>query len=405
MKRKEILDRIFQATLILGASLAGYLAEAPFVNMAHLFVFPVIWMETQGRMCAYLAAACYYLAASYGLVATAPVYWGLTTYADIAAHLTLVWIGSSLTLALPWGILWTDRDSGCKSKIWRLAAIFILLIVPPLGLWGWANPLLCAGYLFPYTREAGLVCVFLIWGLLWHFSGSRRLLFYAACAVFFAYTAYMSPIARIEAKAPKDWHGAVTSFGLMMSGSSSELTMYMRRYYLSELLSRTAARYVVLPETVAGKWDEDTELLWSPTTVSFLQAGRTYFVGAEIFLQGTEKYYNVVQIRGANNKTIRQRFPVTYSAWRPFGDGGAIANWFDEPGTVFVDGLKVGVLICFEPFIYLPALVTMLSHPDVLVVCSNHWWCRNSNISLTSDKIAGSWSLLFNVPLVLSKNS
>jgi hypothetical protein len=215
----------------------------------------------------------------------------------------------------------------------------------------------------------------------------------------------MSPISRLEARTPEDWHGAVTSFGLMMSGSSSELTMYMRRYYLSELLSRTAERYVVLPETVAGKWDEDTELLWSPTTVDFLQAGRTYFVGAEIFLPGTEKYYNVVQIRGANNKTIHQRFPVTYSAWRPFGGSGAIANWFGQPGTAFVDGLKVGVLICFEPFIYLPALVTMLNHPDVLVVCSNHWWCRNSNISLTSDKIAVSWSLLFNVPLVLSKNS
>jgi hypothetical protein len=128
-------------------------------------------------------------------------------------------------------------------------------------------------------------------------------------------------------------------------------------------------------------------------------------VGAEIFLSESEKYYNVVQIRGANNRTIRQRFPVTYSAWRPFSDRGAIANWFGEPGTVMVDSFRVGLLICFEPFIYLPGFTTMILRPDVLVVCSNHWWCRNSNISLFSDKISASWALLYDVPLVLAKNT
>jgi predicted amidohydrolase len=192
---------------------------------------------------------------------------------------------------------------------------------------------------------------------------------------------------------------------MLMSGSGGVLSAYMRHRYLSELISGTNAKYVVLPETVAGRWGDATEYLWAGTTLDFLQNGRTYFVGADTEKVEGKKYHNVVQVRGANNMTVRQRFPVTYASWSPFGDEGIAANWFGESaGIVSVDNLKVGVLICFEPFIYLPPLVTMLSGPDVLVVCSNHWWCKDSYLPLVSDKVAGSWALLFDVPLVLAKN-
>jgi hypothetical protein len=318
--------------------------------------------------------------------------------------LLLVWCGTSLTLALPWCLLWARIDSGLFSKAARLAAILILTIFPPLGLWGWANPLLCAGYLFPYTREAGILAAIALWIALWQLAAERRRLFRVTLMLLVAYTVFMSPISRLRPETPKDWYGARTSFGMLMSGSSNELSVYMRHQYLSEFLSKTTAKYVVMPETVAGRWDDVTEYLWAPTTVSFLMDGRTYFVGAETEKPGTEKYYNVVQVRGANNYTVKQRFPVTFAAWQPFQLTGAVANWFGEPAVFTADDIKVGVLICFEPFIYLPSLVTMLRRPNVLVVCSNHWWCRNSNLPFTSDKIAGSWSLLFDVPLVISKN-
>jgi hypothetical protein len=406
MKRPGYEGTALQIALILASSASMYLAETPFFNFALMFFFPVIWFNARGRVWAYLAAAAYYLTAAHGLVATTSVYLGLTSYREIVSHLALVWAGSSLTLALPWGVLWTGKDSGWKAKTLRLALILVLLIIPPLGLWGWANPLLSAGHLFPYTREAGLIGVFSLWLALWVLSGAgRRRLYYAACAAVFAYAAFMSPASRLTVKTPPDWYGARTSFGMMLSGSSSELSVYMRHRHLAELIAQTPAKYVVLPETVAGNWNENTELLWGPTTAEFFQMGRTYFVGAEVFLPGNQKYYNVAQIRGANNRTVRQRFPVTYSAWRPFSDSGAIANWFGDPGIVLVDDLRVGLLICFEPFLYLPGLTTMASRPDVLVVCSNHWWCRNSNISLLSDKLCASWALLYDVPLVLAKNS
>jgi hypothetical protein len=45
-----------------------------------------------------------------------------------------------------------------------------------------------------------------------------------------------------------------------------------------------------------------------------------------------------------------------------------------------------------------------MHRPDVLVAISNSWWSRTTNIPLLSDKSITSWALLFDVPLVLSKN-
>jgi apolipoprotein N-acyltransferase len=91
--------------------------------------------------------------------------------------------------------------------------------------------------------------------------------------------------------------------------------------------------------------------------------------------------------------------------WRPFSQNGAIADWFDKKqGIALVDGKRIGVLICYEPYLFLPPLMTMLGKPDVLVAVSNSWWSRGTNIPAISDGFMKSWALLFNVPLVISRN-
>jgi apolipoprotein N-acyltransferase len=282
--------------------------------------------------------------------------------------------------------------------------IFIFLTFPPLGLWGWGSPLLCAGYLLPGTREAGPLLLLIVWPALWHCAGERRGAFRAAIAVTVLYAAFMSPSSRLQARSPEDWKGLYTPFGMLYSGSSNAASAYLRYRMLSVVLEKTTAKYIVLPETIAGWWGTPTEDLWRPTTDLFASQGRTYFVGAETPLRGTKKYYNVVQIRGSNHGTVEQRYPVPFSMWNPFREKGAVANFFRGGGVARVDDLSVGILICYEPYLYYPSIMTLVRRPDVLVVVSNSWWSRTTNIPLLSDKCAVSWALLFDVPLVLSKN-
>jgi hypothetical protein len=380
------------------------------LNFAVLFFIPVVWFTAPSRLAAYLAALVYYLACSYGIVASAPIYFNLgASVWETLRYLSLLWVGSSLTLALPWGLLWTDPDAPFRSKALRLSGVFVLLTLPPIGLWGWGNPLLSAGYLLPYTREAGIVLLLLVWAALWHCAGKggngRRDAFWTAVAVIALYAAWMSPSQRLQARSPKDWQGLYTPFGLLYSGSSNAAGAYLRYRTLSVVLEKTTAKYIVLPETIAGWWGAPTEELWRPTTELFASQGRTFFVGAETSLRGTKKYYNVVQIRGNNYGTVEQRYPVPVSMWNPFKEDSAVANWFGGGGIARVDDLSVGILVCYEPYLYYPSLATLIRRPDVLVVVSNSWWSRTTNLPLLSDKSVASWALLFDTPLVLSKNN
>jgi hypothetical protein len=401
--RFKILLPIFCALLI------GMSVGVHSLNFAVFFFVPVVWFMAPSRFAAYLAAFVFYLTASYGIVASAPVYFDLGASAwETLRYLSLLWVGSALTLTLPWGLLWTDLGASFRSKALRLLGVFLLLTLPPIGLWGWGNPLLCAGYLLPYTREAGIVLLLLAWAALWHCAGEngsgKRGAFWTAIAVIALYAAFMSPSRRLQARAPEGWQGLYTPFGLLYSGSSNALGAYMRYRALSAVLEKTTAKYVVLPETIAGWWGPPTEELWRPTTELFASQGRTYFVGAETPLRGTKKYFNVVQIRGNNHGTVEQRYPVPVSMWNPFREDSVVADWFGGSGIVKVDSLSVGVLVCYEPYLYFPCLMTLTRRPDVLVAVSNSWWSRTTNIPMLSDKSVTSWALLFDVPLVLSKN-
>jgi hypothetical protein len=387
------------------AGLVGFSAGVAGVNFAPFFFFPILWFLSPGRVSAYIVASSFYLLASWGIIGSAPVFFELGAGFQTARYLLLLWCGTALSLSLPWCVLWTRPDSSVYSKFIRLLVISAVLSVPPLGLWGWGNPLLSAGYILPYTREAGIALVLVAWTALWHCLGKKRAVFRAALALVFVYIAFMSPEARLEVKTPENWRGINTRFGKLFSGSDDSIGAYFRYQALSVVLARTTERYIVLPETIAGWWGKTTENLWSETTGAFALKGRTLFIGAETSKRGTKKYYNVVQVRGGANATVEQRYPVPFSMWNPFSETGTIANWFGGNGTVEVDGKSVGVLICFEAYIYFPSLVTMVSRPDVLVAVSNVWWAKTTNIPLLLDKCVKSWALLFDTPVVTSKNT
>jgi hypothetical protein len=385
--------------------LSGLCHGSTTFNLAPFVFFPVMCLTSPGKKTAYTHASLYYIAASWGVYGGAPVFFGVTSLAPILG--LFFWLGTALSLALPWGIFWTEASASTRIKAIRLMAALALVIFPPLGLYGWANPLLCAGYLLPGAGVAGIAVVISAWVAVMHLQVAHRraykpLLFGLGV---FALTMSFRP-SDCPLRGAEDWENIDTEFGRLYSGSDDTLSQLERFETLARLLRQSKGKYVVLPETVGGFWGDTTEDIWNEISEEFKDAGRTYLVGAETCKEGTAKYFNVVQVRGANKDTIQQRYPVPVSMWKPYSETGAAASWFEKKnGLAVIDGKRVGILICYEPYLYIPCFITVaLKNPDVLVAVSNSWWCRDTNLPAVSDNAICSWALLFDVPVVIAKN-
>jgi hypothetical protein len=401
----EIKKALKEIPAFLVSAFCGHCYGSSVFNLAPCVLFPVMCLTSSGKKFAYLHAALYYLSASYGVYGGAPVFFGAVRLAPLLG--LFFWLGTALSLSLPWGFLWSPSDVSPRVKALRLIEILALVIFPPLGLYGWANPLLCAGYLLPGTGIIGILAVISTWVVFLRLHGAHKRAyrgFLCGVGVFALLLSFQA--SRGLPRGPDGWESVNTQFGRLYSGSEDTLSQVERFKTIAGLLRKSQGKYVVLPETVAGFWGDLTEHLWNDLNEEFREAGRTYLVGAEVYKKGTEKYFNVVQIRGANLDTIRQRFPVPISMWRPYSEKGAIASWFEKKnGLTIIDGKRVGVLICYEPYLYFPCFMTAaLKNPDVLVAVSNSWWCKDTNLPVMSDNSIYSWSLLFDIPVVIAKN-
>src|SRR6266436_3389130 len=132
---------------------SGHLAAIPFSLVAPLLVY-----HTKSRKHAYASMFSYYAAASWPLIPGARAFFGVQGTPVIGLFLCLTAAG---LLALPWGLVF-NRGRGGAAFCVQLC--ILLTALPPLGIIGWASPLLSAGVLFPGSKWFGFafVSIFLI---------------------------------------------------------------------------------------------------------------------------------------------------------------------------------------------------------------------------------------------------
>src|SRR5467141_4866872 len=126
----------------------GHLAAIPFSLVAPLLVY-----HAKSREHAYASMFCYYAAASWPLIPGARAFFGVQGTPLIGMFLCLT---AAALLALPWGLLFT-RGRG-KAAL-SVPLCILLMAIPPLGVIGWASPLLSAGVLFPGSKWFGLALI------------------------------------------------------------------------------------------------------------------------------------------------------------------------------------------------------------------------------------------------------
>src|SRR6202158_4990882 len=151
----------------------GHLAAIPLSLVAPLLVY-----RTKSGKHAYASMFSYYAAASWPLIPGARAFFGVQGTPLIGLLLCLA---AAALLALPWGLLFTR---GRERAAWAVPLCILLTAMPPLGIIGWASPLLCAGVLFPGSKWFGLALttVFLI---AFRFKPGLSIVSLALCALVF----------------------------------------------------------------------------------------------------------------------------------------------------------------------------------------------------------------------------
>ena len=371
---------------------SGHVATVPLSLIA-----PVLVYHAKSRVHAYTLMFTYYAAASWPIVPGVRAFFGPKGTPLIGLILC---VGAAALLALPWGLLFTSRR--------RRAAVFLptcvlIAAVPPLGIIGWASPLLSAGVLFPGSKWLGLALI-IIFLMVFPFRRTASAVGLALCAILFQFH-YTQP------RVPAGWEAVNTTFGGAGQGEPDFETEYNTHQSIQTTIRESRAAVLLFPEHLVTHWNDSTDAFWQDKLAHLAAEHRTVLIGAGINPPdvtgrpfGSNRYLNVLLARGEENTALyQQRVPVPIAMWKPFGEGGVPARVFGR-GTIRIREQNAAVLVCYEQLLVWPFVSSALEHPTVLLTTSNDYWAKGTQIPAIQQSSAASWARLFRLPILSATN-
>jgi hypothetical protein len=371
--------------------LAWGMDDRPGWALAAAFM-PLVWFDAGSRLAAGAVALAYYLAASRGIPFGAGIF-----FAESAPQWFswALWIGAGVLNAGPWILCWSQRP---RQRLLGLPLAVTLSMVPPMGLIGWTNPILAAGWIFPGLGFVGLAL--LVW--LWMAIATVKPVWVVGLLV----AAVAANEAASERWTPKGWMGINTEFGRyrVAAGVSDFLEAFRRLQTVKVVAAELAPGSVaVMPETVLGLYTEVTATELADVAAGLTARGSAVLVGAGR-AHGTGFENGLVVLGEAQRSWISQRIPVPVGMWRPWAADSVAADPWGS-GVVMVAGKRVAVLICYEELLVWPALVSMAQRPEVIVGAANDWWARDTSIPAIQRQSLVLWGRLFAIPVIAAVNT
>jgi apolipoprotein N-acyltransferase len=214
--------------------------------------------------------------------------------------------------------------------------------------------------------------------------------------------------------------GLDTSFGRVASGSGDFDTQYKRERIVFQHIKEMekdgeleSVDIAILPETIIGRGNPTTLKRWRKIFDSlgprpFAEKGTVFVAGGEIPSIGGLMYDNTMISFESEGKyqVAKQRFPVPFSMYRPFGETGANAylSSVGEVSIMEIQSRKLGFLVCYEQFLTWPFLSLISRKPDVIIAPSNLWWCRDTSLPGIRMAALRLWVALFGNSLISAAN-
>lgn len=304
--------------------------------------------------------------------------------------------------AVPFLVTVTAIVSGLLAASWTLRSTVLPLIltaIPPIGIFGVANPLTAAGLLFPGTSWAGVIATVLLpAALIRRPKATSIALVVASLALNLSFT---SP------RAPVGWQGVDTNFGDIRA-KADRAAEFRAALSIQETILNSNARVLVFPELAVTRWTEATEAFWEPTLSTLAAHQRSVLLGAGLPIKGTQDYQNVliqVPFRGADETLyVSQNIPLPWAMWNPIAikDRVPLRLWGHR--TLQVAGERAAVLICYEQLLAWPVFTAVSERPNVMVAIANAVWTVGTPIPSVQAASIHAWSRLFNIPVISSVN-
>lgn len=336
-------------------------------------LFPVLLFRCESRLQAFSVAALYHLGATRALALAAGQFYGESIFFGVS-----IWLLGNAINALVYAAFW---HSAPRVRLYTITVAILLTSIPPLGIVGWANPLVSAGILFPGAGIAGLFYVIGLYVCL----ASRQRNFVKIFAVLSLWCFISSKTAKSNSVS-----GISTNFH---KTDDSGIEDYKRQTSLFGRVRAAKEKIVLLPEgIVTGGWTEVGKRLWA-------KEPKIVLIGAELKSGRPE---NII-VDSKSGAIYRQRQPIPFSMWRPFDSSSYTASWFENP-LIEVNGQKIAPLVCYEGFLVWPVVHSHLAGATSIAATGNYWWDRSKEISAIHESIIKSWSRLFSIPYTMAVN-
>ena len=371
----------------LAAGLVGAFCWRTWWSIGFAFAVPILVAFQTRRVWALAVAAAYFAAASWPLVRAYAAFAGTSMNSG-----ALTWMLAVALLAAPLTVAWSQNRAAAA---WRIPMALAIGVLPPIGLIGWASPVVSAGVLFPGTAWLGLAAVITAPGLILLGKPRIWIAIAAASVLSFCFSQPVPP--------PSAWAAVETNLvpGRRFAGADELIASDT----VQRIVSGSRATVTVLPETAISRWTEATEAFWQPTLGELRRQHRFAVVGAGLAIPGSAAYENAALIIGGEKpQAFLQRIPVPVGMWRPVGAGPSVPLSLTLPGTVEIAGQRVAFLICYEQLLVLPVLLSAIDHPTLIVGMANQYWVREPSIPAAQRASLMAWSRLFALPLLIAEN-
>jgi hypothetical protein len=405
---------------------------------------PVACLAPESRKAAFRNALGYYSAGLWPMIPGAQRFLGHSSSGSTAM---LLWLCSSMLLALPWTLAWTATSR--FGYFWRVPLANLACVVPPLALIGFITPINGAGYLFPGAGWLGLAAAASLPGVILSLShptsGATRtcLSLAVAAAIALGLATQVSAPARIPS--PSGWEAIDTNFGDLSQSAQEFLAMQE----IQQRVAASSTRVLIFPESVVPRWSEATAEFWRQVLAGCRARGQVLAMGAglplsvssstdrkadaeivkqynfaaaiealrgdgrlppRVIARGStggesrgDSYENTLLFLGAHSSAFHQRIPIPVGMWHPLG-GGGVPLHLNGPAVIELDRQRLAVLICYEQILAYPVLASMLQQPTVLVGISNMYWFSGTTIPRYQASAIRAWAKLFGVPYLTATN-
>ncbi len=334
------------------------------------------------------------IAITFNLVAGFGLLPGIHTLSNDLITALSAWVIPALLLFVPFALAPTMPWTG-------VMAALVLMTLPPLGIIGLPSPLIVAGAILPGAGFVGLALILVLFQLLYSLSVPKQVGAGLMLALI-GLSSYGGIGGAVSQPDPR-FVGIDMRLNQSLSANPDYIADYHSQSRIPAILKDTEASTAIplIPEAMAGRLTDTAQVRLRSFAAA---ANREFIAGGEEFTDSGQ-YYNILAHVSAENINIlyRQRMPAPWFMWRGGMDGFFKAD-LTRPGTFVFDEINVGALICYE--IALPLLIfqTHWNDPDMVLVASNLWWGRETNLPDVVRLHIAAWSRLFDVPYISAMN-